>query len=77
MLTIRCHFDGKVLIPEEPIELPEGEPLVAHVERSAKPETRPQSSLQWLFDHAVDDPSAPEDLTYQHDHYLYGLPKKP
>ena len=32
MSAIRCHFDGKVLVPDEPVDLPINQPLVAHVE---------------------------------------------
>lgn len=78
MLKIRCHFDGKTLIPEEPVNLRRGEEVVAHIERAVAPVDPHQSSaLEWLFDQAVDDPALPEDLGYQHDHYLYGTAKKP
>lgn len=30
--TIRCHFDGKVLIPDEPVDLPVDKPLTIRVE---------------------------------------------
>src|SRR6266700_2995508 len=26
-VTIRAHFDGRVIVPDEPVELPVGEPL--------------------------------------------------
>lgn len=77
MITIRCHFDGKTLVPDEPVELPEGEELVAHVERRATRASTSESSIDWLFAHSINDPAVPEDLAYQHDHYLYGTPKKP
>lgn len=35
------------------------------------------SALRWLAENSVDDESLPADLGYQHDHYLYGTPKKP
>jgi len=78
MVTIRCHFDGKSLVPDEPVELPQGEELLAHVERKAVLTEEPQpSALEWLYANPIDDPEIPEDLAYQHDHYLYGTPKKP
>ena len=78
MLTIKCHFDGKSLVPDEPINLAPGESVVAHIERPGIPEQNGKASaLEWLFEQAVDDSSVPEDLSYQHDHYLYGTPKKP
>jgi len=30
-MTIRCHFDGKVIVPDEPVELPVNQPLVAEI----------------------------------------------
>lgn len=34
-MTIKCHFDGKAFIPEEPVNLPVGQ--VAHVSTEAAP----------------------------------------
>jgi hypothetical protein len=27
-MTIKCHFDGKVFVPDEPVDLPVNEPAV-------------------------------------------------
>jgi len=35
----------------------------------------PQSALQWLAENAVQD-ELPVDLSSQHDHYLYGTPRR-
>ena len=32
MVAIRARFDGKVLIPEEPVELPRDRTLIVHVQ---------------------------------------------
>ena len=32
MTTIRGHFDGKVIIPSEPVDLPRGRELLLHVD---------------------------------------------
>jgi hypothetical protein len=32
MVAIRVRFDGKALIPEDPVELPRDRMLIAHVE---------------------------------------------
>ena len=34
-MTIRAHFDGKVIVPDEPVELPAGTPLTIRVEPEA------------------------------------------
>jgi hypothetical protein len=76
MVVIRGHFDGKVIVPDEPINLPDGQALIMHldpVDSGIEPEPKP------FFGHAdqflVDDPNLPEDLGKQLDHYLYGSPK--
>jgi hypothetical protein len=35
MLAIRARFDGKALIPEQPVELPRDRTLIVHVEAEA------------------------------------------
>jgi hypothetical protein len=32
MSAIRCHFDGKVIVPDEPVDLPVNKPLLIRVE---------------------------------------------
>ena len=76
MIKLRCHFDGKSLIPDEQVVLPEGTALVAHIEEASPAAKQSDSSIDWLFANGVDDPALPEDLSVQHDHYLYGQPKK-
>ena len=41
-MTIKAHFDGKVLVPDEPVELKAGDRLVLHVERA---EEVPQAGM--------------------------------
>jgi hypothetical protein len=75
MIKLKAHFDGKTFVPDEPVDVPENQPLVIHIET---PDTADGlSSGEWLAAHAVDDPSLPTDGARQHDHYLYGTPKKP
>ena len=78
MIAVKAHFDGKVIVPEEPVDLPMGQPLVVKIKvlkKSKKPEKK--SALDWIAVNAVADDGLPTDLGYQHDHYLYGTPKKP
>ena len=35
--TIAAHFDGKVIVPDEPVQLPVGQPLRVHLELEAAP----------------------------------------
>ncbi|MBI4324749.1 MAG: hypothetical protein HY674_05740 [Chloroflexi bacterium] len=82
MTTLTAHFDGKVLIPDEPVNLPvhcalevRVQPLKKRVPLAA--EDRPLMKLVKLLEELPDNADAPTDGAAQHDHYLYGLPKRP
>jgi hypothetical protein len=32
MSAIRCHYDGKFIVPDEPVDLPVNKPLILRVE---------------------------------------------
>lgn len=68
---ITAHFDGKVIIPDEPVQLPVGQPLRLHLELADT-----LQPFEDLLRFAADLPDAPPDLAAQHDHYLYGSPKR-
>ena len=70
---IAAHFDGKVIVPDEPIELRPGQPLRVQVEMAPDASSAPFADL---LQFAADLPDAPVDLAAQHDHYLYGSPKQ-
>jgi hypothetical protein len=83
-MTIPAHFDGKAFVPDAPVDLPVGTTASISVEaqkpthqggredRAENAESRFASLLQF----SVDDPDAPTDLAHQHDHFLYGTPKR-
>ncbi|HUY88276.1 MAG TPA: antitoxin family protein [Pirellulales bacterium] len=76
MTTFRARFDGQVLIPERPLDLPQG----SVVEIRATVVESPTSALQALTKLAADfpdNPDLPADGAAQHDHYLYQTPKRP
>ncbi|MEI6390931.1 MAG: hypothetical protein WCT12_07480 [Verrucomicrobiota bacterium] len=82
MTTLTAHFDGKVIIPDQPVSLPVDcalevrvQPLQKRVPLAA--EDRPLMKLVKLLEELPDNPDAPTDGAAQHDHYLYGLPKRP
>ena len=78
MIALRAHFDGKVLVPDEPVKLPENQPLVLHIQTADSPKAENGLSAdEWMEQNAIDDPTLPVDGARQHDHYLYGTPKKP
>lgn len=90
-MTVKVRFDGRVFIPEVPVDLPEGVYEVAAIRpvAPAKPESpaeerpslnseeRPLLKLLELLDQFPKETDLPPDAAAQHDHYLYGLPKRP
>ena len=70
--SITGHFDGNVIVPDEPLKLPVGQRVEMEI-RSVEPQT---SRFADLAQFAADLPDAPSDLASQHDHYLYGTPKQ-
>lgn len=70
--TISAHFDGQVIVPEEPVELPAGQRLRVRLELVESLTPRFADFLRF----AADLPDAPCDMAAQHDHYLYGSPKR-
>jgi len=78
MTIIKAHFDGRVLVPEEPVDLPTGQVFEVRLE-ALEPPQKPKTALQKLLEIAEKYPAAddlPADLAAQHDHYLYGTPKR-
>ena len=81
--VVSAHFDGTVIVPNEPVELPVGTPLILHVEvqqpsadAAPTPGNAATGRFAGLLELAADLPDAPPDLAAQHDHYLYGSPKR-
>jgi hypothetical protein len=79
MIAFNAHFDGKVIVPEDAVDLPLGRSFVVHVETGGSVDPAGENTslhaLQWLAENAVDD-ELPSDLSVQHDHHLYGTPKR-
>jgi predicted DNA-binding antitoxin AbrB/MazE fold protein len=42
-ITIRAHYDGKVIVPDQPLDLPVGEELEVELRRAPTAEERPES----------------------------------
>jgi hypothetical protein len=79
MKTLKVHYDGTVLVPDEPVDLPLNRPLELTFVSLDKPSGVP-AALDRLAALAQKHParfSNPADLAAQHDHYLYGTPKRP
>jgi len=79
MPTIKAHFDGKVIVPDQPVELVQGQPLVVHFEpapQNGPPSDSSKHFLDWVVETLVARSELPPDGGVQHDHYLYGTPKR-
>jgi hypothetical protein len=70
------RFDGKVFVSNQPVDLPPGTEVTVDLEQSAPPDSEARSLLGWMAENPIDDSAHPTDLAHQHDHYLYGTPKK-
>ncbi len=44
---IAAHFDGKVIVPDEPVQLPVGKPLRIRVELALTPAELPEPRDDW------------------------------
>ena len=71
-IQFSAHFDGQVIVPDQPISLPVGQKLQLRVERLAGE----GGQFANLAEFAAELPDSPGDLSTQHDHYLYGVPKR-
>ena len=79
MTILKGHFDGKVLVPDEPVNLPLNCSLEISVQPLAKPPVTGKSLLK-LMDALRGLPANenwPTDGAEQHDHYLFGTDKRP
>ncbi|MGA2724790.1 MAG: hypothetical protein ABSG79_20565 [Bryobacteraceae bacterium] len=73
-MAVSAHFDGKAIIPDEPLDLPPNQTLIVQIESVGSRETADESALAWLAANAVENDVLPTDLADRHDHYLYGCP---
>jgi hypothetical protein len=81
MSVIRVHFDGKVFVPDEPVNVPEGTSaqvvVTPAVESPAPTSGRTRlAELVAILDAMPSDSSLPPDASINVDHYLYGAPKR-
>lgn len=72
-MTVNAHFDGKVIVPDEPLDLAPNQALVIQIQSVGGEEgSTEESSLSWIAANAVDSDALPADLSDRHDQYLYG-----
>ena len=71
-MTVSAHFDGKVIVPDEPLDLPPNQALILQIQTvGSQGAPEEESVLSWLAANAVDSEALPADLADRHDHYLY------
>ncbi len=70
--TVLARYDGRVIVPDDALELPAGQRLRIEIE-AVEADAPPFADMSQL---AADLPDAPSDLASQHDHYIYGTPKQ-
>ena len=74
MKNIKAIYDGKQVKLLEPVDLPVNTPLEVIVRKKQSGKRRTQDPWDSLGDNAID--LGVSDLAEQHDHYLYGVPKR-
>lgn len=81
MTVLTAHYDGKVLVPEQPVDLPTGVPLRVTVELAGPSPTEKEKPI-WQIAEEIGRSvphevwaTLPRDGARNLDHYLYGSPK--
>ena len=72
--TIEAVFDGKVFHPEGQVDLEPNKPYVLLV--TEKKKASGPSNAWGILGKLTGTVDAPEDWAEEHDHYLYGSPKR-
>lgn len=78
MSVIRAHFDGKVFVPDDPVDVPAGASAEITIIRANETDgtQTPLAGLGRLAEKFTDVTGWPADGAAQTDHYLYGTPKR-
>ncbi|MEX2172915.1 MAG: antitoxin family protein [Pirellulaceae bacterium] len=76
METIRAIYENGVFRPLESVSLPEKFEVELSI-CAAPSDDRPLMRLAEIVHRFPDNPNSPTDFAAQHDHYLYGTPKRP
>ncbi|TRV43864.1 MAG: hypothetical protein EWV53_17155 [Microcystis panniformis Mp_MB_F_20051200_S9] len=72
--VVRVLFDGKVLLPEKPLKLIPHQTYTITIESD---KTISDDEQGWdCIEKLIGTVEAPQDWALEHDHYLYGLPKR-
>ena len=67
-MTVSAHFDGKVIVPDEPLDLPPNQALILQIETvCGKDRSADGSALAWIAANTVDSEALLTDLADRHD----------
>ena len=70
--VVKVTFDGRTLLPESPLDLKPNTQYVVTIE----PLTIAEGNAWDVLEAMTGVIDAPEDWAAEHDHYLYGTPKR-
>jgi hypothetical protein len=70
--VVTVTFDGRTLLPESPLDLKPNTQYVVTIE----PLTIAEGDAWDVLEAMTGVVDAPEDWAAEHDHYLYGTPKR-
>jgi len=77
-MTIQAIYENGVFRPIEAVELPDKcQVEISIVQPVAKGPHPALAKLLAIAQQFPDNPNSPTDRAAQHDHYLYGTPKRP
>lgn len=74
--TVTMTFDGHALRPEEPLDLKANARYEVTIEPVGTTEGRQGIDAWAELESLAGTIDAPEDWSTEHDHYLYGVPKR-
>ena len=72
MVQFNGHFDGRVITPDERVEIPVNIPLRVSIEPALQGESHPVDWKRLLDLANACAIEGPEDLAERHDHYAHG-----
>jgi hypothetical protein len=76
MKLLKAHFDGRVLVPDEPVDFPVNCALEIAVRPADSAQQKPLLDLLRELETLPPNTAWPSDGAAQHDHHLYGTDKR-
>jgi len=72
-IVIRAHFDGKVIVPDEPVDLPVDTPLEFELKQEPAPlpwdPEKAKQAVKWLTEHAIPGLNIPDEALRRENMY--------